>query len=209
MNAAALRQAVVDELRESRLRRRHLALWEQAETFEDLCRLTARFVRGELAATPNYHARRDEETVEIAEVLAHVNQRGLLTFASQPGGEGLGCCDGSVWSQRAAVQGFASGATLDRLGLLVEGTTLELHHRRADLRFLAREVDHSTAWVVSLVDDRPACSIGSTLNRRAVEFEWLALAGHLVETLVRMHQVTIIDPVYGPHTLLWERLEAL
>jgi hypothetical protein len=81
--------------------------WRRARTFDDLCRLGARFVEGELAYFPGWGSPTlDEESDAIAAHLARFQRAGFLTVASQPGAVRGGTA-GVLEIQRAFVCGFA------------------------------------------------------------------------------------------------------
>lgn len=97
------------------------AAWRAAQSFEELCALGARFVRGESAYFPGWGSPTlDVESDAITVPLARLNELGLLTLCSQPGrvdadGGGL---------QRAFVCGFVAPHTLARLERLEGDPTL-------------------------------------------------------------------------------------
>lgn len=208
----ALYDEVMTMARQERQRREHLGLWADADSFAELCTLMARFVRGEIAAWPD-HGERFDETVEIAEPLAHANAAGFLTWGSQPGASGHATpdkpCSSVGWEQRAEVSGWCRDDVLARLRDITYGTRLVFVVRKANPRFLARSVDYSTIVTVSRMGGHRTTDAGATLNRRQIEFMWQGIHERLVNEIIPMNQVTIYDPEYGPHTLLWERLVLL
>lgn len=199
----ALHDEVMAMAAQERLRREHLGLWADAESFAELCMLMQRFVLGELTAWPNYAGPRDPETEEIAEALAHANGAGYLTYGSQPGG------DGGTWQQRAEVSGWCRDDVRDRLVALTRGTRLATIVRRGNPRYLARSVDYATSVTVSRAHGRDSCDAGATLNRRQIEFMCQGIHERLVEEIIPMNQVTVYDPAWGANRLLWERLVKL
>ena len=78
------------------------ALWLAARSFDDLCRLGARFCRGEIAAFPGWMAPElDDESGVLAPMLARLCDAGFLTLASQPGRPARPAHDGKPCVQRA------------------------------------------------------------------------------------------------------------
>ncbi len=88
------------------------AAWRATQSFEELCGLGARFVRGESAYFPGWGSPTlDVESDEIAHALARSNELGLLTLCSQPGRVDTA----RDLRQRAFVCGFVAPRTLARL----------------------------------------------------------------------------------------------
>lgn len=210
--------------------------WAAAETFEDVCELSAQFCEGKLHSTPTHLGPRMPETVEIAAELANANRHGFLTDGSQPGRtQGQ---DG-YYAQRAAVTGLASAETVERLRRLVEGTPLILNV--SELATPRRSItpyrgDYSKAIVVTRDQD---ATVGfaelapAWLNRArkwdeqrggltdegrfepehpgdVTDFGYIPTRGeaerdHGIDMDGVLH-VTIVDPRWGPHRTLWERL---
>lgn len=87
------------------------APWRAAQSFAELCELGARFVEGRIAFFPGWNAPDlDEESDEIAALLARLCRAGFLTVASQPARARVGGA-----GQRAFVCGFASDAAASKL----------------------------------------------------------------------------------------------
>lgn len=188
-------------------------LWADAESFEQLCALMQRFVRGELENWPGHGGPCNEETIEIAEALAHANGAGFLTTTSQPGcsepmvnkdGSAVEC--GASWDQRAAVEGHATHAVLDRINEVCRVEHLRVQAHRTAHR---RRTDYSQAVTVTMVNGREHTGLGARLSRRDVESIWAGIEDHLMDEILGMWQVTIYDERWGTHTLLWERLMLL
>lgn len=197
--AAALLQTpqlAREELVAWRERRQQAALWEKAETFADLGELVARFCEGELVETPDHGGPRCPETVPVAAQLAHANRCGFVTTSSQPGYDH----DGS--QQRAAVEGWAMPETAEQLEALVGGTRLQLQvsERRA------WRADYSRAFLVS----RYVHPDGEVLEETHFGFvpgsrtDFIDLGrSDLTDGALF---VTVHDPEWGDHSLLWDRL---
>ncbi len=95
--------------------------WPAAETFEDLCELGARFLEGDLDHFPGWGASAvDDETDEVAALLAACCRRGFLTVASQPGSPDGPGEDGRLERRRAFVTGFVADSAVQVLGSLVD-----------------------------------------------------------------------------------------
>jgi hypothetical protein len=88
--------------------------WQQAGTLAELGELTARWLEGCETWQPGYDGGPDEETRELVPVLAPLCRAGFVTNFSQPGGTWTHR-RGRAWVQRAAVSGFCSEQTWDRL----------------------------------------------------------------------------------------------
>ena len=92
------------------------ALWLAARSFDDLCRLGARFCRGEIAAFPGWMAPElDDESGALAPLLGRLCEAGFLTLASQPGRAARPAHDGAQCVQRAFVTAFARPGLAERL----------------------------------------------------------------------------------------------
>ena len=137
-------------------------------------------------------------------VLAACNRAGFVTSCSQPG-EITGSA-GWPCKQRAAVEGFASGAVLARLRAVVRGT---------DVVLLAQKprrwrCDYSQVVPVS-APGHTRTSFGVCLSRRHLADSWTGYgACHRdgVKALQAAWQVALIDPEWGRNDLLWPLLAA-
>jgi hypothetical protein len=95
--------------------------WRAAESFRDLCELTARFVEGDLPFSPIYGAETvDEETTPLVPYLSALNWAGFLTTDSQPGEQS------PEWQQRATVDGYALEPTAKRIARISLYTDLHI-----------------------------------------------------------------------------------
>lgn len=161
---------------EMRRKRAHEALWRDAASFQELLVLMQRFVRGELLNWPGHLGPRNDETIQIAEALAHVNGAGFLTYGSQPGedspmvnADGSPAECGATWQQRAAVEGHATDEVLGRLRKVCAVEHLHIKAHRVERR---RRTDYGEAVTVSLMNRQEVTSFGAKLSRRDIEFMW-------------------------------------
>lgn len=93
------------------------ASWRAARTFDELCRLTERFLRGEITVFPGWNAPElDVESDEILPFLCAASRAGFLTCASQPARP----------DQRAFVAGFAHEAAARKLARIAGGLDVRL-----------------------------------------------------------------------------------
>lgn len=198
------------------LRREHACrrLWADAESFEELCALMVRFVRGELESWPGHGGPRCPETIEIADALAHANARGFLTHGSQPGVDDFwaeGDASTPRLRQRPTVEGHASDEVLARLREVCAGTRLRVTVQ-STYRFGAR-ARYDEAFVATVLgegDQQRACThFGARMSRRELVFMWEGIEERLIKQILPLHQVNLADPRWGPHRLLWERLMKL
>jgi Domain of unknown function (DUF6919) len=174
--------------------------WRAARTLADLGELTAQWLEGTIASIPTVWpgCGPDDETVELIPVLAACNRAGYVTTVSQPGEEPGPGYDGRLWTQRAAVQGFASADAIAALRACTVGTLLiVLVTGPAD----NMERDQETRIPVTLAGDQENTWFGSHLDRGDIEDDQ---AGYgichpdALDALRAAWQVTIIDPQWGP-----------
>jgi hypothetical protein len=110
------------------LKRRDHARWQQAESVQDLCDLTAGWLTGEIASHPGYYGPVDVEEHDapgLTNALVALNRIGFWTRTSQAGADGDGY-DGAHWTQLAAVDGFADRALAERLEHALAGTRFRI-----------------------------------------------------------------------------------
>ena len=185
-----------------------LTPWLSARTLADLGELTAQWLEGTITSQPGYAVGcgPDEETEPLVGVLAAANRAGYITASSQPGGNGLDD-SGARWSQRAAVTGFASDATMRRLRAGSGQVRLTTIYARPRRWRTTRE--HATC--VTWFGGRPVTSFGSCLSQAHLR-DWWAGYGvchpEAVAALCQAWQVTIIDPQWGRDSVLWPALQA-
>lgn len=191
-----------------RILRAERGLWAQARTFPEIGGLTARWLEGGMSHHPGYCGQPDKETTEILKPLIHANVRGFVTIGSQPGVDPVRGYDGHLWHQRAAVDGFINYGTLMVLRQLTEGTRLivEVHPTTRKRRNDYSHIHPVTGYVDGSWN---GTHFGCVLSRREIEFEFGETHPDGVWSLIMADQVTIVDPWWGDHSLLWEVLGAL
>jgi len=184
--------------------------WRAARTLADLGELTAQWLEGKIASiptvVPGYGP--DEETADLIPVLAACNRAGYVTTVSQPGEKPDRGYDGRLWTQRAAVGGFAAADTVAALRACTAGTPLiVLASRPASQRGLRP----GNRIPVTLAGDQENTWFGGHLDRRDIEEDQ---AGYgichpdAIEAPCAAWQVTIIDPEWGRNDVLWPVLES-
>jgi hypothetical protein len=134
------------------------------------------------------------------------DRAGYVTTVSQPGEEPAPGYDGRLWTQRAAVQGFASADAIAGLRPCTAGTPLiVLVTGPAD----SIERGQESRIPVTLAGDQENTWFGSHLDRGDIEDDQ---AGYgichpgAIEALCAAWQVTIIDPEWGRNDVLWPAL---
>ncbi len=170
--------------------------WREVSSFADLCELSAEFCEGKLARTPGHMGPRAGETVRIGDELAHANRQGFLTSGSQPGEDDDG------HQQRAAVEGFASPETVEKLRGLVAGTRLQMQVST----YGQRRTDYSGAYEATRqVYPDGSCHVftefGAVPGRNEIGCDF-----DRPDLVDGMAYVSIHDPDWGDHSLLWDRL---
>ncbi len=183
-------------------RRAERRLWANVATVDELAELLARFVEGELTEWPYHAGPREPETVEIAPALATANRNGFLTIGSQPGRSEE---TGNGWEQRAAVDGLATPEVVGQLRDLVTGTRLQMQARMP----ASWKTDYSTAVPVTRLGNHEHTVFGAVVPPREIGFMFDGVPDDVVDQLIDMHQVAIVDPEWGDHDLLWQRLAQL
>jgi hypothetical protein len=181
--------------------------WASARTLADLGELTAQWLEGGITSIPGYSGGPDEETEPLTPVLAACNRAGFVTIVSQPGEEPELGYDGQIWTQRAALEGFASTDTLEALRRHTAGTRLIL----TAVPTGRPEPTWETQIPVTLDGDQENTWFGSLLAHGDIEN---AETGYsichpdAVAVLLSSWQVTVIDPEWGRNDILWPALEA-
>ncbi|WP_371604949.1 hypothetical protein OG345_41080 (plasmid) [Streptomyces sp. NBC_01220] len=175
-------------------------LWRAASTLDDLGELTAAWLEGKMQSQPAWQPRfgPDDETLPHVPVLAIANRGGYVTNASQPGRLHTGA-DGTEWRQRAAVEGFVSDSLV--LQRLID--TAE----QAGLDVVLNDADHRTkdAIPVTLRNGKPHTTFGRTLGPGDLKVMWRGFPNALI-LMADAHQLTIVDPDFGPSARLWDVL---
>jgi len=176
--------------------RHEAGAWSSARTLTDLGELVARFCEGELSETPDHAGPRAPETERIAAPLAHANRQGFITSSSQPG-----VLD-DTGRQRAAVEGWATPETEDRLWRLVAGTRLDMH-----------ATNHRPRWATNYSTAVPVSEVATDTGGYVTCTDFGAVPSardfaHLERPDLTdgCAFVSIIDPEWGDEPLLWERL---
>ena len=191
-----------EEIATWREHRSEQSRWAQAEGWADLCELSAQFCEGKLPETPDHDGPRMPETVRIAEPLAHANRQGFLTSGSQPGEDMIH--DGLRFQQRAVVEGWALGRTLDQLEGLIGGTRLRM---QATDKRPRRYNDYSQSFdATRAIYPDGSVHVGTEFGGVPSRRESVDLGRS--DMTADTYWVTISDPEWGDHSLLWDRLSA-
>jgi hypothetical protein len=183
--------------------------WRAARTLADLGELTAQWLEGKIASIPTVWPGHgpDEETADLVPVLAACNRAGYVTTVSQPGEEPALGYDGQLWTQRAAVEGFATTDILATLRASVAGTPLIL------VTALATSTEHGqeARIPVTMAGAQENTWFGGPLTRGDIEDDQ---AGYgmchpgAIEAICAAWQVTIVDPEWGRNDVLWPALKS-
>lgn len=186
-------------------------IWSRADSVEALGEATADWLEGRLSYQPGGYDEPDPETVELIPALAALNRSGLVTIGSQPGLGPIRGYDGHWWWQRAAVDGFASRETAERLredanskGLIV------VQHDQAKLFCSYRDAVDCTrgspyCWPEPIEGRSWVHTVfGTRLSYRDIE-TYFAGYTRAQMVLYRTPQLAIVDPVWGRNTM-WEAL---
>lgn len=185
------------------MNRRDRKLWAATRTLADIGELTAQWLEGRIASVPGYCGGPDEETAGLVPVLAAANRAGYVTDSSQPGGSGPG------WEQRAAVQGYCDGSTLDRLHEACVGHPgiYAIVNRATRAR-----TGYKTATPVTREGGRDFTRFGAALSRRHLRDSWTgygACGPEAVQAICEAWQVTLVDTGWGrEQSPLWHALAA-
>jgi len=167
--------------------------WGNARTLLDLGELVARWLEGRLQKTPWYDFPPDEETEAIAEWLARLNRAGLVTDGSQPGMslDSYGC------AQRAFLTAYTSEVVAKRVAALSLYT---------DLIVFFFEPGGAGGYMVpvTVAEFHPCTWAGSCFGEVAVEDFGRDLSIAVRDELRAAWEVTVIDPVWGRKSYLWE-----
>jgi hypothetical protein len=180
--------------------------WRDAQTFDDLAELTARWLDGSIPVHAGYPGGPpDAETLPIAGLLAVVNRAGYLTICSQPGFDGMGC--GRAVQQRAAVEGFVRDReALGGLLAMVAEQKFVAVVSAPGWRTWYRNVIPVTRFD-SGVGWKTYTSFGAALSRRAVaDLIFRGCPMPAVREVCAGWQITIVDPEWGRDDRLWPAL---
>ena len=199
----------------SRMSRADRRAWEQARTLAELGELTVRWLEGDIASQPGYmpNCGPDPETAGLIPTLARLNRAGYVTVGSQPGMAPTEGYDGRLWSQRAAVSGFADDATGARILTAVERTgqlVLIAHNTPPKRRWWPRRrPSMGMAVTAAGHGHRVHTHFGARMSLGDVEGCFGGLGRDGFAAVRDAHQVTVIDPVWGRDEYLWHVLDAV
>jgi hypothetical protein len=174
----------------------HAHRWHQAATLADLGELTAQWLTGAIGYLPGYFGGSpDAETDGLTHLLAAVNRAGFVTNFSQPGD-----VDGD-WVQRAAVSGFCSAATAQRLQEAALDTDLVVIasdpiYRAYSQIPVTREGQRENTWIGAGADDD---ELDDTYEQEVGSAALAALKG--------AWQLDIFDSAWGRNDVLWPWLQ--
>lgn len=175
--------------------------WREARTVADLGELTALWLENRLGWCPGGYGtygdgRPDPETVPLIPTLATLNRGGFLTTGSQPGEAAGRGWDGAQYAQRAAVDGHvADRQLLDRITRAA---------RKADLLV---GIDGDPI-IVTTRNGKPVTAFGGRMSRREMRVVWDGVSRTALDAITTSTHLTIADPEWGPHTRLWDALNA-
>lgn len=161
------------------------AIWAAARSLDDLCALTERWLRGDLAIHPGYDGSVDvdeDDAPGLTDACIALNRAGLLTRNSQSGFDGTGS-DGAHWTQLAAVDGVTSPPAVAAL-------------RRALPR---RYKIHTNRWInVTLREGQFNTRFGGT-SIDPDEFDMCS--EEAITDAMNGVPFIVYDPIAGPNTL--------
>jgi hypothetical protein len=187
-------------------------LWQSARSLDDLGRLTARWLRGELPTCLTYGGIADPETGDLVDVLVELNEAGWLTDFSQPGHDWVVGWDGvTECRQRAAVTFLLDGrqvaetvAAALRAGLWVDARPAPRLGLVEDLRARFDRLPVSQAQGPDDEEPWMTCGVGFVLPRS--HWRWVGRcwrSRRIGRLLAGAWQVTVVDPVWGEDGRLW------
>lgn len=174
---------------------RELALWQQAQTFQDLCELTAQWLESRISYHPCYGGSIDPETEPIAPILSICNRSGLLTLFSQPAVP----IDKTGSGQRACLEGLVQDGLAQRiaaLGLFTDLLVMAFKPGEEGGYLIPITTDnfHPFTWCGACWGDTDLECFGEICNKKAIEALRLAW------------RVCIIDPKWGREEYLWKNV---
>lgn len=180
------------------------ARWEACASLADVARLTAAWLRGEIASQPGYIGRSDvdEDVVRgMAELLAAVNDAGFLTNSSQAGV----VASNTGWVQLAAVSGFATPEVLARLRAVVD------RHPELSLVECRKASAFGTDPVcpVTFRHGYPWTDFGNAMPVGDIRDDWTGYGmcrPEAVAEVLAAQQVVIVDRLAGRNEILWPAL---
>lgn len=176
-----------------------MLVWQEVETFEELCELNARFMEGRLRFIPGWFGESlDPESEPLAPYLAAFNRAGFLTVVSQPG------LDEGHSKQRAFVEGFAPEDTA--LGIKRLSLCSELYV------YVARPGESGGCQTAVTIDHlSPYTWAGEATPDEEGLFAWMESHAEIcneraMEALRQAWFVSVIDLCWGRRGYLWDTL---
>ena len=189
--------------------------WKQARTLTELGELAARWLEGDIASQPGYRPNCGpaRETAGLIPTLARLNRAGYYTVGSQPGLAPTEGHDGRVWTQRAAVTGFADDDTWDRIRTAVERARqlVLIAHRtppRGRVWTRPRRL-RGAGMAITTAGDRVHTQFGARMSLGDIEGYLWELGQEGFAAVRGALQVTVIDPVWGRDDVLWSVLNTV
>lgn len=176
-------------------------LWLEAQSFAELCALGASFARGEIAYFPGWGAGSlDVESDGLRHVLARLNERGLLTVASQPGAAPQRAADGRESAARPFVAGIATPRFARALASL-----------RAPLRACAHALGGAQGRdeAMTIVDGEPRVLAGRNALADELELWSGEVSRPAFDELSRLLWTCAWDERFGARADLWRALDAV
>jgi hypothetical protein len=186
--------------------RREQALWESAASLSDVGEYTAQWLEGRIEHQPGYCASVDvdeDEVPGLAALLAACCRSGYVTTNSQAAANCRGF-DGAWWEQRAAVEGFAGDATLDRLTAMANAARLAIQAGR-----VVQRTSHRHAVTVTKREGRPVTGFGVLVSRSDLADDHVGYgicSPSAIDDLINAWQVLVYDPEWGRNDRLWPAL---
>lgn len=166
--------------------------WQDARSVEDMGRLTAQWLTGELHWCPMYFGTGpDPETDDLVPVLAAINRLGLWTTMSQPGESGR------QYAQRAMLSGYCTEATSNALAAGLLNSELLV------VRIEEPEATNSQLQVPITISDGVECTWAGGLDE--LEHYREDLDDAVVDALAaqQLWAVELIDMTWGRNDVLW------
>ncbi|MGP3990872.1 DUF6919 domain-containing protein [Streptomyces sp. 3N207] len=182
--------------------RRARRTWRTVLALQDLGAVMALWLECELDSRPGYQPRYgpDEETRNLLPVLTAACRAGYVTTDSQPGCHQVDP-DGTVWRQRATVQGWVEDEVL--LGRLVRAARAAGLHATVHAPATA---PGPKAVPVTTRNDEVMTAFGGPLSRRDISGMWRELNRQALKAVLAAPRLTLVDPCWGPSNCLWETL---
>jgi hypothetical protein len=179
------------------LTRQDRPLWANARTLDDLAKLTAQWLEGDIDSQPGYYGKVDvDEDIApgLKDALVALNRAGFLTNSSQAGfdGEAWG---GHYFEQLAAVEGFTDADTTQRLREALAGTEYEtiVHDCKPSIWGRA-----DAGVDVTYLDGQPHTTFGRQVGEFTIASTIYDGCGdEAIDALCESKQVTIYDPEIG------------